>query len=91
MVCLAFRNAPSGEKTALGGQSFVDESDLMNILVNSEDHQIFVCKTAYKYLTGRPENTCGKPVMDKCLTAFKASGKIRDALKTIAAEATFCQ
>jgi hypothetical protein len=63
----------------------------MNILVSSEDHKYFVCKTAYKYLTGRPENTCGKPVMDKCLTAFKSSGKIRDALKSIATEATFCQ
>ena len=75
----------------LGRNVVTGELGLMNLLVESLDHKYFVCETAYKFLTGREENTCNKAVMDKCLASFEASGLLQDAIKSIASDKTFCQ
>ena len=88
---IRFAEANKTPQQALGGESFTNDADLMNVLTSSLDYEYHSCELAYKFVTGRDENTCGKPVMDKCLTAFKETGYIQDAIASIITSEEICR
>ncbi|MBK7859486.1 MAG: hypothetical protein IPJ65_12855 [Archangiaceae bacterium] len=75
----------------LGFNGVTDDKDFVTRLVNSEAFEFRACRIAFEYLYGRPELTCEGPVFDKCMTAFKADGKIQSAIVAVAQDASFCQ
>lgn len=75
----------------LGFTGVSDDKDLVTKLVKSEAFEFRACRIAFEYLYGRPELTCEGPIFDRCMTAFKADGKITTAIAAVAQDATFCQ
>jgi hypothetical protein len=88
---VTFGPSPASEAQILGGLTIHDDRELVTALVNSEAFQFRACRLAFLYLYGRPELTCEGPVFDRCMDAFKATGKITAAVSTVAKDATFCQ
>jgi hypothetical protein len=88
-VTFAPKTAASAD--ILGQTGVVDDKDLVTRLVKSEAFEFRACRLAFEFLYGRPELTCEGPVFDRCMTAFKADGKITTAIATVAQDATFCQ
>lgn len=82
---------PTTPEIDLAGQKIHNDVELVQVLAASEDFNFNVCRLAFKYLNGRPENTCEAAVFDKCVADFKASGKIQAAVASIAKDANFCQ
>jgi hypothetical protein len=75
----------------LGQTGVVDDKDLVTRMVKSEAFEFRACRIAFEFLYGRPELTCEGPIFDRCMTAFKADGKIQSAIAAVAQDATFCQ
>ena len=88
---LGLAAARTEPREVLGVHMVTTQEDLMKLLVGSKDHKYFACQMAFKYLTGRHENSCSKSVMDTCLEAYQRSGLIQDAVKTIVRDESFCQ
>ncbi len=83
---------PSATSADILGQTAVaDDKDLVTRLVKSEAFEFRACRLAFEYLYGRPELTCEGPIFDRCMTAFKADGKIQTAIASVAQDSTFCQ
>jgi phosphate transport system permease protein len=55
------------------------------------DEIVRACRIAFEFLYGRPELTCEGEIFDRCMTAFKADGKIQSAVAAVAQDAAFCQ
>lgn len=85
--------APKAAASAdiLGQTGVVDDKDLVTRLVKSEAFEFRACRLAFEFLYGRAELTCEGPIFDRCMTAFKADGKIQSAIAAVAQDATFCQ
>lgn len=75
----------------LGKTGITNDKDLVTALVKSEAFEFRACRLAFEFLYGRPELTCEGPIFDRCMTAFKADGKIQTAIAAVAQDATFCQ
>ena len=83
---------PNSEPTQmLGGNVITTDGELMRLLVDSVDHQYHVCELAYKYLTGCHEDKCDNLQMAACLAAFRDTGKLKDAVKTLVSDELFCK
>lgn len=88
---VTFVAKPAASADVLGFTGVVDDKDLVTKLVKSEAFEFRACRIAFEYLYGRPELTCEGPIFDRCMTAFKADGKIQTAIAAVAQDATFCQ
>lgn len=88
---ITFDPKPQASADILGFTGVVDDKDLVTKLVKSEAFEFRACRIAFEYLYGRPELTCEGPIFDRCMTAFKADGKITTAIAAVAQDATFCQ
>jgi hypothetical protein len=88
---VTFGPSPATEADILGGMQIHNDRELATALVSSEAFRFRACRLAFIYLYGRPEVTCEGPVFDRCMDAFKATGKITAAVSTVAKDATFCQ
>jgi hypothetical protein len=75
----------------LGGQQIGNDAELVGALLASENFAVNSCRLAFHYLYGRPDDKCDGPMLDQCVTAFKADKKIQTALKTIASDPGFCE
>lgn len=73
------------------GQMVTDDASLVNRLLQAEDFSYNVCRMSFKFLYGRPENTCESKVFDACIAAFKSTGKIQAALSVLGKDPGFCQ
>ena len=82
---------PAATTVDIDGKAVTDDASLAARLVESENYNFNTCRLAFKFLYGRPENTCESQVFDKCVTEFKKTGKIQTALSTIAKDDSFCQ
>lgn len=82
------QGSPSSD---MGGVPITDDASVVQALVSSENFSFNVCRLSFKFLYGRPENTCESKVFDACIDAFKASGKIQSAIGTIAKDSGYCQ
>jgi len=88
---VTFGPKPAASADILGQTGVVDDKDLVTRLVKSEAFEFRACRLAFEFLYGRPELTCEGPVFDRCMTAFKADGKIQSAIAAVAQDQTFCQ
>lgn len=88
---ISFGPPPETPQQVFGGITVADDKDVVTALVNSTAFQFRSCRLAFMYLYGRPEQTCEGPVFDKCMDAFGQTGKITDALKTVATDPSYCQ
>jgi len=75
----------------LGGIMIQNDKELMTALVQSESFKFNTCRTAFRYLYGRAEQTCDGPVFDQCMQEFTAKGTIQSALAVVAKNAAYCQ
>jgi hypothetical protein len=73
------------------GKMVTDDASLVARLVESENFSFNVCRMTFKFLYGRPENTCESKVFDTCIEQFKSSGKIQRAVAVVAKDPGFCQ
>jgi hypothetical protein len=100
---LTFRNGTGASTTftppdptqvpqvVFGGISVSNDADVVHALVNSASYSFRACRMAFLYLYGRNEYTCDGPLFDACVDAFNSDGMMQTALKTVAADASFCQ
>ncbi|WP_394833560.1 hypothetical protein LVJ94_44340 [Pendulispora rubella] len=88
---VSFKPYEGGAKDLLGGKSIADDKQVVQALVESENFSFQACRLSFKYLYGRPENQCEGPVLDRCITAFKATKTIQSAMAVIAKDPGFCQ
>jgi hypothetical protein len=83
--------APTAGPQQLLGRTVSNDKDLMTALVESEAFDFRTCRLAYQFLYGRNELSCEGPVFDRCVDAFRASGTIQAALRTVATDPAYCQ
>lgn len=88
---VTFTPADGQAKDALGGLMLKDDKELVTAMVDSEQFSFNACRTVFKYLYGREENSCEGAVFDQCMEALKSSGMIQSALSTVAKDPGFCQ
>lgn len=82
--------AYDGPAMPLLGKSIADDAQLIEALVHSQAFEVNACRLAAEFVFGRPENSCDGALFDRCITAFRSSGRMQDALATIGADASFC-
>jgi hypothetical protein len=68
-----------------------NDGELVNAMVASTQYEVNTVRLGFKFLYGRPENTCEGPIFDKAVDAFKAQGTMQAVLSTIAKDPSFCQ
>ncbi len=73
------------------GKTIANDKELVEALVDSESFRFNACRSAFKFLYGRPENKCESDLFDQCMKAFTARGTIQTALSTIAKDGSYCQ
>ncbi len=75
----------------LGGKQIRNDKELMTALVESEAFEFRACRLAFEFLYGRKELACEGPVFDRCMDAYRASGKIQAAVAAVARDSSYCQ
>jgi hypothetical protein len=80
-----------GPKEMLGGKQIASDKELVTALVESENFSVNACRLAFKFLYAREDNRCDGPVLDRCVTTFKARKTMQSALSSIAHEPGFCE
>jgi hypothetical protein len=60
-------------------------------LVESTNFKVNACRLAFKYLYGRPENTCEAQVFEKCVDSFTKDQTMQSAIAAVAKDPSFCQ
>ena len=88
---MTFAAPPAGSQVFLGGQTISNDQQMMTAVINSVNFKFNTCRLAMKFAYGRSEFKCEGPAFDRCMTAFTASGKITDAIKSIVKDASYCQ
>ncbi len=78
-------------KSILDGVMIKDDRELVEALVKSENFSFNTCRLVFSFLYGRGENSCEGKVFDQCVDAFKKSGMIQDAIKSVVNDTSFCQ
>jgi hypothetical protein len=86
-----FAAPTEGPQSLLDGRMIADDAELVKALVESTDHKFRTCRMAFEYLYGRSESACEAPIFDACVDAYSTTGNIRATLRTIAADAAFCE
>jgi hypothetical protein len=86
-----FTPPTEGPQTVLAGKSISNDAELVAALVESVDHDFRTCRLAFQFLYGRGEATCEAKLFDACVDAYNTSGDIRDALRTIAKDESYCE
>jgi hypothetical protein len=84
----AYRGGP---REILGGIPVANDEELVRALVASEDFAVHACRLSFAYLYGRRDGACDGPLLDPCVDAFRKDGAITSALRTIAADPSFCE
>lgn len=80
-----------GSVELLDGRSYSDLRQVVERLIDSDDHRFWTCRTVFEFVYGRPENACEAPVFDACVDAYLARGDIRDALRAVVLDPGFCE
>ena len=78
-------------KPVLGGFMVKNDKELIQAMVDSQDFAFNACRLSFKFLYGRKENKGEASIFDQCMTSFKSSGLIQDALAVIAKDKAFCE
>ncbi len=86
-----FTAPTSAPQSVLDGRMVANDKDLVKALVESTDHKFRTCRLAFVYLYGRPEANCESALFDKCIDAYTQTGDVRAALRSIAADESFCE
>jgi hypothetical protein len=86
-----FTPPTEGPQTLLDGRTIANDADLVAALVASTDHKFRTCRLAFQFLYGRGEATCEAQLFDACIDAYTATGDVRDALRTIAKDDSYCE
>lgn len=86
-----FTPPTEGPQVILGGKTIANDAELVGALVESVDHDFRTCRLAFEFLYGRGEATCEAKLFDSCVDAYNTSGDIRDALRTIAKDESYCE
>jgi hypothetical protein len=88
---VTFTPPTAGPQQLLDGRMISNDKELLTALVNAPTFDFRVCRLAFQFLYGRNELTCEGPVFDQCVDAFRASGTIEAALRTVAMDPAYCQ
>jgi hypothetical protein len=88
---IRFDPPTAGPQSLLDGQTISNDRELISALTNAPTFDFRVCRLAWLFLYGRNELTCEGPVFDACIDAFRASGTIESALRTVATDPAYCQ
>jgi hypothetical protein len=79
-----------GPVEILDGASYNDLRSAVERLIDSDDHRFWTCRTVFEFLYGRPEYACESLVFDACVDAYTARGDIRDAIRAVVLDESFC-
>lgn len=88
---ITFTPPTEGPQVILGGKTIANDKELVTELVASENFRFNACRLAFKFLYGRPENTCEAKVFDGCAAEFASKQTITAAVASVAKDPTFCQ
>ena len=88
---LTFTPPTAPPQALLDGRMIANDAELVKALVESTDHQFRTCRLAFQFLYGRTEASCEADLFDACIDAYTQTGDIRVALKTLAADASYCE
>jgi hypothetical protein len=88
---MTFLDPNEGPQTILGGKTLANDKELVTALVASTNFKVNACRLAFKYLYGRPENTCEAQVFEHCIDAFTKDQTMQSAIAAVAKDPTFCQ
>jgi hypothetical protein len=88
---MTFLDPNEGPQQILGGKTLANDKDLITALVESTNFKVNACRLAFKYLYGRPENTCEAQVFERCVDAFTKDQTMQSAIAAVAKDPTFCQ
>ena len=88
---IVFVPPDEGPQVILDGRTIADDVELVQALVESTDHKFRTCRMAFQYLYGRAEASCEAALFDQCIDAYETTGDMRAAVRTIAADESFCE
>lgn len=74
----------------LFGKTIDSHEALVLTLVESEAFLFHSCRLAFQYVYGRRESACEGELFDRCIDAFKVSGKMQDGLAALLEAPQFC-
>lgn len=80
-----------GPQALLDGRMIANDKDLIGALVGSTDHKFRTCRLAFQFAYGRAEASCESDLFDACIDAYTQTGDVRAALRTITADASYCE
>ncbi len=80
-----------GPQPILDGRMIANDKELVGALVESTDHKFRTCRLAFQFLYGRPEANCEAALFDRCIDAYTQTGDVRDAVRTIVQDESFCE
>lgn len=80
-----------GAQALLDGRMLASDKDLVTALVGSTDHKFRTCRLAFQFTYGRAEASCESDLFDACIDTYTQTGDVRAALRTIAADASYCE
>lgn len=88
---VTFEPYAGAKQEILGGVMVGNDAELVQALVGNEAFNVQACRLAFQYVYGRNENQCEGPLFDKCVETFKTEKTIQGAIRTVAADASFCE
>ncbi|CAN5924244.1 hypothetical protein BH11MYX4_BH11MYX4_19950 [soil metagenome] len=81
---------PTEGPQQLLGKTLANDKELVTALVDSDAWRFNQCRTAFKFLYGRPENMCEAKTFDACVDALANQKTIQSAVAAVAKDASFC-
>jgi hypothetical protein len=82
---------PTGGAAQLFGKSIADDKALLAALVDSDGWRFQQCRTVFKFMYGRAENTCEAQTFDRCVDALTQKKTIRAAVAAVAKDPAVCR
>src|SRR5262249_13950747 len=86
---MTFVPPSEGPQNVLDTTASSDE-EVVTALVESESFKFNVCRLAFQFLYGRPENACESKTFDSCIEKFTNQGTMRSAVAAIVKDKSFC-
>jgi hypothetical protein len=87
---ISFAANTAGPQTMLG-KTIKNDRELVEGLVESDAWRFGQCRFIFKFLFGRPENTCEAQTFDQCVDVLAGGGTLRNAVTVVAKAPEFCQ
>ncbi len=88
---IVYTDQPESVSEVIYGETVTDIRSLATMLSERPEFYVNACNIAFEFVFGRESDGSDPEIFGQCVTKFKASGKIQDAIKHFVESDIFCQ